>query len=150
MLATIVWTVKVCAEVCHTCRQIEDVIRKQNTNMRDAICPKKQLMVTLNWYATGHSYTQMESTWKVGKSTVHGILHRTTGALYDALGQAEISFPTTAEELQPIMTGFERMAGLPQCAGVMDGCFIPMKKPHGEYGDQYWCHLLCMPSFSWG
>ena len=80
MLASIAWMVEVCAEVCHTCRQIQDVIRKQNTNMRDAICPKKQLMVTLNWYATGHSYTQMESTWKVGKSTVHGILHRTTGA----------------------------------------------------------------------
>ena len=26
------------------------------------------------------------------------------------------------------------------CAGAIDGCFIPMRKPAGEFGFRYWCY----------
>lgn len=43
-----------------------------------------------------------------------------------------------AETLQN-MADFESLCGLPQCAGAIDGCFIPMEAPAGPFGCKYWC-----------
>lgn len=108
--------------------------------MRDAITPKKQLTIALNWYATGVRYASLEIAWGIGKSTVAGIVHRVTEALYSALAQVHIVFPTTRGDVERVINGFEEMSGLPQCGGAVDGCFIPMKKPPGKFGSKFWCY----------
>jgi hypothetical protein len=108
--------------------------------MRAAVTAKKQLMVTLNWYAFGESFGSMELKWGHGRSTICGIVHRTTGALYNTYVADHIVFPSTPESVAEVMEGFEQMSDLPQCVGAIDGCFIPIKKPHGQYGSKYWCY----------
>ena len=38
------------------------------------------------------------------------------------------------------MVDFTNLVGMPQIAGVIDGCFIPLFQPTGIYKDKYWCH----------
>lgn len=57
-------------------------------------------------------------------------------ALYEAIVKKYIIFPTSVADLQNVINGFE----LPQCAGAMDGCFIPIRRPSGPFGSRYWCY----------
>ena len=55
-----------------------------------------------------------------------------------------IRFPT-GEELEQVIVDFERLsvksgkAGLPLCAGAMDGTFMKISKP-SLWGDLYYCY----------
>jgi hypothetical protein len=33
-----------------------------------------------------------------------------------------------------------RICFKPQCAGAIDGCFIPIVRPEGEFAHKYWCY----------
>ena len=109
--------------------------------MRDPISASKQLMIVLDAYATGSTYSTLEIKWAVGISTISGIMHRVTQALFDAIVVEQIIFPESPTRKAQIISGFEIVSGgLPQCAGAIDGCFIPLKKPDGPFGLKFWCY----------
>lgn len=107
--------------------------------MRAAIPARKRLMITLHWLATGIRFQDLADAWSIGKSTAHVIVHQVVYALLRSIVAPSISFPT-GEELRRVMIDFESLCKLPQCAGAIDGCFIPIVRPEGEFGHRYWCY----------
>jgi hypothetical protein len=96
-------------------------------------------MITLHWLATGIRFKDLADSWGIGKSTAHVIVHQVVYHLLNSIVAPSIAFPT-GEELSRVMTDFESLCNLPQCAGAIDGCFIPIVRPEGEFGHKYWCY----------
>lgn len=55
------------------------------------------------------------------------------------LVQKAILFPKGREARQ-VLVDFEELCGLPQCAGAIDGCLIPMRCPPGPWNFRYHCY----------
>jgi DDE superfamily endonuclease len=123
----------------HACIGDMPEMKKQTTRMRDPVPAHKRLAITLNWLAKGAYMGCLEDTWGIAKSTIQGIIHETVHALYKALRDGCVVFPEGPELFQ-VMTDFRALGGLPQCAGSIDGCFIPIKRPTGPWGHKYWCY----------
>ena len=50
----------------------------------------------------------------------------------------KVSFPT-GDAFIECMDGFEKLCGLPMCAGAIDGTFVRIESPT-EFGDAYYCY----------
>ena len=96
-------------------------------------------MITLHWLATGLRSKDLADAWAIGKSTAQLIVHQVIHALLRSIVTPSIVFPA-GEELGRVMEDFESLCGLPQCAGAIDGCFIPIVRPKGEFAHKYWCY----------
>ncbi|XP_069600651.1 uncharacterized protein [Ranitomeya imitator] len=113
-----------------------DAIMKQDTRMRLAITPAEQLMVTLRFLATGESLTSLHYQFRLGISTISGIVKETCRAIWDTLQPEYIPQPTqniwlTSADL------FEKICHFPNCVGAVDGKHIRIAKPAGS-GSQYY------------
>jgi hypothetical protein len=94
--------------------------------------------MTMHWLAKAPMYDAVADLWGVGKSTVHKHLHATVRVLRRRL-QHLLEFPS-GNELHRIMNDFSFYThGIPNVAGALDGCFIPMFKATGPFGFRYWC-----------
>jgi hypothetical protein len=114
-------------------------IRRQDTAMRRAVPARERLMITLHWLATGVRFKDLADDWGVGKSTAHAVVHQVVPELLKSIVPTSIKFPTS-RELRDVMTDFEALCKMPQCAGAIDGCFIKIVRPAGEFGHKYWCY----------
>ena len=113
-------------------------LERMNTQLRLSIPSDKRLAVTLHWLAHGLSFQQLALLYAVGKSTAVEIVHSTIAVLKRDLVPDSIRFPE-GHELQQVITDFQHLAGLPQCAGAVDGTFMKIDKPL-HHGDSYWCY----------
>jgi hypothetical protein len=96
-------------------------------------------MITLHWLATGMTFKDLADGWGIGKSTAHVIVHQFVYALLRSIVAYSIVF-SIGDELYRVMNDFQALCKLPQCAGAIDGCFIPIVRPEGEFGHKYWCY----------
>ena len=121
-------------------------ITKCETQMRsrakkggsDVVPPRAKLAITLQYLATGCSQCSLESTWGWARSTISGIIKDTVGAMGNFLVKGNIKFPQ-GEELINVIQSF-KAAGLPCCAGAIDGCYLPIRCPSQIHGHQYYCY----------
>ena len=90
------------------------------------------------WLAHSLTFEQLGEKYCVGASTCHKIIHDTIAVLLERLVSSSIKIPG-GRKLDCTMAGFESIAGLPMCAGAIDGTFIHMQKP-SVWGDTYWCY----------
>ncbi|XP_023312161.1 uncharacterized protein LOC111692397 [Anoplophora glabripennis] len=65
--------------------KVQDVIKKQDTVMRQAISPRLKLQVTLRYLATGDSFATLASVYRVPKNTISNFLGEVCTAIYDTL-----------------------------------------------------------------
>ena len=93
---------------------LNNSLRKEDTNMRSAISPKKRLVIFLHWMAQGGEYHELATDYCVGTSTVHSIVHEVL-PLVCGLAHTEIVFPTTKDSLRITCAGLEALSGLPGC-----------------------------------
>lgn len=121
-------------------------ITKCETRMRsrakkggsDVVPPRAKLAITLQYLATGCSQCSLESTWGWARSTISGIIKDTVGAMRNFLVKGNIKVPQ-GEELINVIQSF-KAAGLPCCAGAIDGCYLPIRCPSQIHGHQYYCY----------
>ncbi|XP_069620051.1 uncharacterized protein [Ranitomeya imitator] len=116
--------------------KIEDVIQRQDTRMRLAITPAERLMVTLRFLATGESLTSLHFQFRLGISTIGGIVKDTCRAIWDTLQLEYIPQPTM-EIWMRSSEQFERMCNFPNCVGAVDGKHIRIAKPAGTGSEYY-------------
>ncbi|KAB0789962.1 hypothetical protein PPYR_15278 [Photinus pyralis] len=64
---------------------IENDIQKQDTKFRNAISAKDRLSVTLRYLATGESYKSLSFSFRMGQSTIAGIIPEVCIAIYNNL-----------------------------------------------------------------
>ncbi|KAK7175588.1 hypothetical protein R3I93_002497 [Phoxinus phoxinus] len=103
-------------------------IGRQDTNYRRAINAAERLAICLRFLATGDSYRTIAFSYRVGVSTVAGIVGEVARAIWDALVQEVMPVPTT-EDWQSIATDFLHRWNFPNCLGSIDGKHVVVRAP---------------------
>ncbi|XP_075684386.1 uncharacterized protein LOC142652616 [Rhinoderma darwinii] len=96
---------------------------REDTNMRRAISPTERLLITLRFLATGESYASLHLQFRVGKSTISGIVMSTCHVIWQHLQPISMPSPTQETWLQAA-AGFQSVANFPNCIGAVDGKHI--------------------------
>lgn len=109
--------------------QVKDKIRKQDTNFRRAISPEVKLALTLRYLATGASMTSLHYDFRLGISTVSGILSETLKAVFDSLSPTYLQ-PPSKSQMEKIADDFLKKYKMPNCVGAIDGKHIRMQCPN--------------------
>ena len=113
-------------------------VERQVTRFRLPVSSQKRIALTLHFLAHGGSFSQVALLYGIGKSTAWAVIVDTIAMLKEQLVKQSISFPK-GEELVSVINDFENLAGVPQCAGAIDGTFMHIVKPK-VFDDSYWCY----------
>ena len=118
------------------CDKLRPVIARQNTRFRRCICVEKRLAITLWCLATCAEYRTIGHLFGVARCTLCVIVHNTCAAIVAVLQSDYIKFPEN-DELCEVLEGFEEKWQMPQAAGAIDGCHIPVRPPTLNHTDYY-------------
>ncbi|XP_069820334.1 uncharacterized protein [Dendropsophus ebraccatus] len=110
-------------------------LQRQDTYMRKSIPPVGRLLITLRFLATGESYVSLHLQFRVGTSTISGIVRCTCAVIWEHLQPIVMPSPTREIWLQSA-AGFQSVANFPNCIGAVDGKHIRVKQPPRS-GSQY-------------
>ncbi|XP_058625881.1 uncharacterized protein LOC131536777 isoform X4 [Onychostoma macrolepis] len=110
-------------------------ISRIHTNYREPVSSMERLAICLRYLATGDSYTTIASSYRVGISTVAGIVPDVSKAIWDSLVDEFLPVPETAD-WQEIALGFKERWNFPNCVDAMDGKHVVIQAPHNS-GSQY-------------
>lgn len=78
---------------------------------------------------TGETQESLAAQYRLGQSTVSGILKETTKAIYTVLKDTYLKFPSTEEEWRNIAHEFEDRWNFANCIGAMDGKHVLIRPP---------------------
>nr|XP_044249549.1 uncharacterized protein LOC123002893 [Drosophila takahashii] len=114
-----------------------EVLRKRNTNWRDAIPLEKRIAIALYTLGSSAEYRAVARLFGVAHNTVCKILHEFCRAVIAEFA-SEFMTPNylTPEKVEECVKGFEEI-GFPQCIGAIDGCHIEIKPPAAEAVDYH-------------
>ncbi|KAM4026803.1 uncharacterized protein ACNLHF_022662 [Anomaloglossus baeobatrachus] len=115
--------------------KVDPFIRRMDTFCRMAIPPAERLMITLRFLATGESFASLHFQFRIGKSTIAGIVITTCQALWDSLHSEYIPHPTEQDWLA-IASKYQEICQFPNCIGAVDGKHIRIIKP-ARSGSEY-------------
>ncbi|XP_077151652.1 protein ILRUN isoform X1 [Ranitomeya variabilis] len=115
--------------------RVQGAIRRQDTQLRRAIPPEERLLVTLRFLATGESLSSLHFQYRLGISTLFGIVEDTCRALWNVLRDEFIPLPTVDMWLE-IAEKFWSVCDFPNCLGAGDGKHIRIIKP-ARTGSEY-------------
>lgn len=87
---------------------------------RTPISVEEQLAVTLHILASGSSQNSVAANYKLGLSTVYSIVSEVTVAIWRALKDDFVAFPSPAQMVE-IKNYFWTPWDLPNCVGAIDG-----------------------------
>lgn len=113
----------------HLLGLVGPLIKRQDTRFRQEITPDERLAITLRYLVTGDSMQTISFSYRVGHSTVSGIIDSTCVALWNALQPQYMPRPSTASEWKRVSQGFEEIWNFPHCVGAIDGKHIVMQAP---------------------
>ncbi|XP_073402429.1 uncharacterized protein [Dendrobates tinctorius] len=116
--------------------RVQESIRRQDTQLRCAIPPEEWLLVTLRFLATGESLSSLHFQYRIGISTLLGIVADTCRALWNILCQDFMPLPTT-EKWFEIAEKFWTVCNFPNCLGAVDAKHIQIIKPKRTGSDYY-------------
>ncbi|RXN38386.1 ANTAGONIST OF LIKE HETEROCHROMATIN PROTEIN 1-like protein [Labeo rohita] len=116
------------AEFDRLLTMVAPVIEKQDTTLRQAIGPAERLAICLRFLATGDSYHTISKRFRVGKSTVVGIVPSVATAIWERLVGEYMPVPQESD-WKEIAEGFSTKWAFPHCLGAIDGKHITIKAP---------------------
>nr|CAI5845516.1 unnamed protein product [Callosobruchus analis] len=102
------------------------IIRKVNTNMREAIPEKVRLAICLRYLASGDSYRSLMYTFKISDSTISLIVPEVCNALNEVL-KGYVKVPSTEAEWLKIAKEFDNQWNFPHCIGALDGKHVQIQ-----------------------
>ncbi|XP_037779216.1 protein ALP1-like [Penaeus monodon] len=83
------------------------------------------------YLASGHTFTDLHYTFRMGISTISGIVNSVCQTIWAVLQEKCIPKPSL-QQLQGIAEGFEKKAYFPHCIGAVDGKQIRTSKSQGS------------------
>lgn len=98
--------------------------------------PEIQLIITLNYYATGCFQITIGDISGLHQTTVGRIVARVSYAISSLYG-IFIHFPRTEEEILKAKTGFFSIARFPRCVGALDCSHIAIESPGGLRAENF-------------
>ena len=99
------------------------------SGQRTEITPAERLAVTLRYLATGNSQVSLSFNFRIGRSTICGIVRETSQAIWDALNTLYVRAPSNQQEWKGISDQFESQWNFPNCVGAVDGKHIIVQAP---------------------
>ncbi|XP_013133854.1 PREDICTED: putative nuclease HARBI1 [Papilio polytes] len=115
-------------------QKVSPKITKHDTNFRQAISPKDQLLVTLRYLATGDTYTALMLISRISKTKISVFVPEVCKAIVQVLADY-VKMPTTADGWEEVAQNFKIKWNLPHCIGHLDGRHIEMIRP--KNGNDY-------------
>ncbi|XP_069818349.1 uncharacterized protein [Dendropsophus ebraccatus] len=100
----------------------------QDTQMRKAISAEERLLITLRFLATGESYASLHFQFRVGVTTISGIVKCTCVVIWQKL-QPRVMPSPTEETWRQVAAGFQTVANFPHCLGAVDGKHVRVQQP---------------------
>ena len=73
--------------------------------------------------------SQLSFTYRIGKSTICGIITETCLAIWNGLKEQYLRPPKTADDWKRIAKDFNEIWNLPHCVGAIDGKHVAIKSP---------------------
>ncbi|KAK8770263.1 hypothetical protein V5799_013272, partial [Amblyomma americanum] len=103
---------------------------------REPLPSRMRLAITLRYLASGMHMQEVALAFRVGISTVAGIIHFTCRLLWKVLQPLCLKMPTT-ERWQEIANGFHQKWNFPHCVGAVDGKHVQIQAPPNS-GSRYY------------
>lgn len=118
------------------CEKVRPLIKKKNTNMRDAISVHDRLCVTLRFLASGSSYKDLMYSFRICTSAISKIIPEVCEALYKVLKDEYLQPPSTRNEWKHYADEFEMKWQFPHAVGAIDGKYVNLRAPPNS-GSEY-------------
>ena len=110
-------------------QHVKPYIEKADTQLRKAIASDQRLCVTLFYLASGDSFKTLSLFFRMGESTIRGIVYETSQAIWDSMSADHLKTPTTQREWINISKSFYQHWNFPNCVGAIDGKHCNIQAP---------------------
>ena len=121
----------------HLLSLVGPAITRQTTSFRQPIEADERLAIILRYLVTSDSMQTISFSYRVGHSTVCGIIDSTCDALWNVLSREYLRRPSTPEDWIKISEGFHQLWNFPHCLGAVDGKHIMMQAPANSGSNFY-------------
>ena len=71
---------------------VQPIVQKENTNMREAVCPSMRLSATLRFLATGNKFEDLNSLTAISPRSLGGIVIETCEAIITSLRYIQVIY----------------------------------------------------------
>ncbi|XP_031664191.1 uncharacterized protein LOC116358145 [Oncorhynchus kisutch] len=112
----------------HLLQKVGARITQMDNNYRESISPVERLAICLRFLATGDSYRTIGFSFRVGRSTVAGIVPSVAQAIWDCLVGEYMPVPKE-EDWRTIAAEFLERWNFPNCLGSIDGKHVVIQAP---------------------
>ncbi|XP_018398799.1 PREDICTED: putative nuclease HARBI1 [Cyphomyrmex costatus] len=109
--------------------KLSPLIKRQDTHLRDSISPAERLAVALRHLATGETQESLSYSFRLGQSTISGIIKDTCRALVSVLQDKYLKFPDSKLAWKAVAYDYMERWNFPNCLGAMDGKHIRIDPP---------------------
>ena len=113
----------------HLLSIVSPLISKKSTKFRSPISAAERLTLTLRYLATGDSQQSQSFNFRIGRSTVSGIIRETCDAIWTQLCHTYLPTPKTPQEWKRISEEFSTLWNFPHCLGAGDGKHVVIDCP---------------------
>lgn len=110
------------------CRELDPMITKKNTTLRDAIPVRQRVAVCIWRLATGEPLRLVSKRFGLGISTCHKLVLEVCSAVRNVLMPKFLNWPD-GERVKSIKDEFEAMSGVPNVGGSMYTTHVPIIAP---------------------
>ncbi|XP_012076974.1 protein ALP1-like [Jatropha curcas] len=110
------------------CDELDSVVTKKNTMLRDAIPVRQRVAVCIWRLATGEPLRLVSKRFGLGISTCHKLVLEVCSAIRNVLMPKFLQWPDE-ERLRFIRSEYESMSGIPNVGGSMYTTHIPIIAP---------------------
>lgn len=112
----------------HICEELNSVVAKEDTMLRQAIPVSQRVAVCIWRLATGEPLRLVSKRFGLGISTCHKLVLEVCAAIRRVLLPKYIQWPSN-DRVQGLMKEFERISGIPKVVGAMYTTHIPIIAP---------------------
>ncbi|XP_064796317.1 uncharacterized protein LOC135516161 [Oncorhynchus masou masou] len=112
----------------HLLQMVGARITRMDTNYRESISPVERLAICLRFLATGDSYRTIGFSFRVGRSTVAGIVPSVAQAIWDCLVGENMPVPKEEDWRTITAENLERW-NFPNCLGSIDRKHVVIQAP---------------------
>ncbi|XP_018299908.1 uncharacterized protein, partial [Mycetomoellerius zeteki] len=109
--------------------KVTPFIKKQDTHLRQSISPAERLSLTLRHLATGESQESLRLTFRIGQSTISGIIKEVCTVIIHILREDYLRMPSCEDEWRVVANDFGHRWNFYNCLGAMDGKHFKIDPP---------------------
>ncbi|XP_035520049.1 putative nuclease HARBI1 [Morone saxatilis] len=108
--------------------RVGPLIRAVETNYRKPISPSQRLSICLRYLASGESCRSVAHSYRVGVSTVCGIVRQVSQAIWDCLQDDFMPVPGEAD-WRAMAEDYMELRNFPNCVGAVDCKHVVIQAP---------------------